>query len=50
MSSDGIHPSVYRDTNTTQDQSCWLYAGPLDYGYNVRNYTALAMLSRLRRY
>ena len=44
VSWDGIHPSIY------QVDACVFTHEALQYGYNVRNLTALQMLARLQSY
>jgi hypothetical protein len=44
MSGDGIHPSVYQGSNA----SIFTAAG-LEYGYNVRNLTAIQVLDKIKR-
>ncbi|MDB4929338.1 MAG: multifunctional acyl-CoA thioesterase and protease and lysophospholipase [Myxococcaceae bacterium] len=43
---DGIHPSIFRDMGDAQGRQ--LTDAALQYGYNMRNLTALLMLERLR--
>jgi lysophospholipase L1-like esterase len=50
LSDDGVHPNVYIDPNTPDTDSCALTPPGLQFGYNVRNYTTLQMLSRLRAF
>jgi lysophospholipase L1-like esterase len=45
LSDDGIHPSVFHDPD---DKACYFISPGLTFGYNVRNFTALVMLDRLR--
>jgi hypothetical protein len=47
LSSDGIHPSVYRDARGPD--ACALTAAGLGYGFNVRNLLALEALDRVTR-
>jgi lysophospholipase L1-like esterase len=44
MSGDGVHPSVYQGSNA----SIFTAAG-LEYGYNVRNLTAIQVLDKIKR-
>ncbi len=46
ISDDGIHPSIWR--NMGDPQATDFRAEALQYGYNMRNLTALLMLDRLR--
>jgi hypothetical protein len=46
VSADGIHPTVYLSGGSTASGD--FTASGLQYGYNVRNLTALLMLNRMR--
>lgn len=48
LSADGIHPNTYRIDGDTR--SCDFTSAGTQFGYNVRNLTALQMLTRLRNY
>lgn len=50
ISPDGIHPNTYRDEIDSGPDACKFADEALRFGYNIRNYTALLMLARLRAY
>ena len=50
VSPDGIHPSAYVNPADSFVETCVLTTDGLQYGYNMRNLTALQMLARLRGY
>ena len=50
VSPDGIHPDSYVNPSDGTDDACYFIPAALQFGYNMRNLTAIEMLARLRTY
>jgi lysophospholipase L1-like esterase len=50
LGTDGIHPNTYNDPRDSYTDACDMSDAGLQFGYNMRNLTALQMLQRLRAY